>query len=152
MAETLDDLCKSFDDFLEKFGENRYELVEQAGVKMCKKVLRNIEASTKEHTGNLKKAVYIATGSKGGYAAVRNDHKKAPHAHLVEFGHDLYKGAEKKVNKYGRETNIPRSGRKLEGQVNGKFMYRNAINELEDELTQDAEKIIDKTLKEAGFA
>ena len=118
---------------------------------MHQQVLKNIDTDTKEKTGNLRKACYKEIGSGGGYAAVRNDWKVAPHAYLVEHGHDCYKGAEKKINKYGNESNIPRSGKKLEKHVDGKFMYRNAMNTLDDELTHDAEKMIDGILKGAGF-
>ena len=151
MAGSLDDLDRAFAELLDRFPEKRRELVETVGEKMHQKVLRNIDTDTKEKTGHLRDACEKHIGSGGGYAAIRNDYRKAPHAHLVENGHRLIKGAKKKVNKYGNEMNIKGSG-KVIGWVNGKFMYRNAISELEDELTHDAETMIEKTLKEVGLS
>lgn len=146
MTEPLDKLCDSFDVMLEKFPEERRELMEKAGEKMYRQVLRNIDATTEAHTGNLRDACYKHIGSKGGYAAVRNDHKKAPHAHLVEYGHRLVKGTKIKIGKHGQSVSIKGSGRVI-GWVNGKHMYRNALNELEDELMQDAEELTDKLVE-----
>lgn len=143
MANSLADLEKALDRMLERFPEERRELVEQAGEKMYQKVLRNIDTDTQERTGHLRAACYQHIGSEGGYAAVRNDYKKAPHAPLVEFGHRAMKGAETKIGKNGLPVKIKGSGKEV-GWVDGKHMYRNALNELEDELTQDAEHVIDR--------
>ncbi len=142
-SSSLNDLCKDFDHFLEQFPGMQRELVEMAGEKLHEKVLQNIDTSTKEQTGRMKAACRMVIGSGGGYAAVRNDYKKAKHTHLVEFGHRLMKGAKTKEGKHGQRVNIKGSGKQI-GWVNGKFMYRNALNELEDELVADAEKMIDK--------
>lgn len=142
MANSLDDLDKAFEAMLTKFPEKRRELVEAEGEKMYQKVLHNIDTDTKEDTGRLREACYKAIGSGGGYAAVRNDHRKAPHAHLVEFGHRLIKGAKTKEGKHGQAVNIKGSGRVI-GWVNGKHMYRNALTEMEDELVRDAENMIE---------
>lgn len=147
MRDSLADLEQSFQDMIDKFPEERRKLVTSAGEKMHKKVLQNIDRDTKEKTGNLREGCYLAIGSEGGYAAVRNNHLRAPHAHLVEFGHRAIKGAKTKKGKHGQTVNIKGSGRVV-GWVQGKHMYRNAMNELEDELTQDAEKMIDKLVGE----
>lgn len=147
MSDSLADLDKAFEKMIEKFPEKRRELVENAGKKMHKKVLRNIDTDTKEDTGRLRDACYLAIGSEGGYAAVRNNHRKAPHAHLVEFGHKLVKGAKTKEGKYGQTVKVKGSGRVI-GWVNGKHMYRNALTEMEGELIQDAEKMIDSLVGE----
>lgn len=142
MSDSLADLDKAFEMMIEKFPEKRRELVESAGEKMHKKVLRNIDTDTKESTGRLREACYLAIGSEGGYAAVRNNHRKAPHAHLVEFGHKLVKGAKTKEGKHGQTVKVKGTGRVI-GWVNGKHMYRNALTEMEDELVQDAERMIE---------
>lgn len=147
MSDSLADLDKAFEAMMEKFPEKRMELVKNCGEKMHKKVLRNIDVDTNEETGRLRDACYLAIGSEGGYAAVRNDHRKAPHAHLVEFGHKLVKGAKTKEGKFGQTVKVKGSGRVI-GWVNGKHMYRNAMNEMESELTQDAERMIDSLVGE----
>ena len=147
MSDSLKDLEQAFQDMIDQFPEKRRELVTAAGGKMHQRVLQNIDRDTEEKTGNLREGCYLSIGSEGGYAAVRNNHLRAPHAHLVEFGHRLIKGAKKKEGKYGQVVNIKGSG-KVVGWVPGKHMYRNALNELEDELIQDAEKVMDKLVGE----
>ncbi|MFR0780420.1 MAG: hypothetical protein ACLSH8_12530 [Zhenhengia sp.] len=121
----LYDLDKDFEQLLKKFPQARRELVEECGEKMYQKVLSNI-SQVDEKTGNLRKGVKKVVGSRGGYSAVRADFKIAPHTHLVENGHK-----------------IVRNG-KVVGWVSGKHMYRNALNELANELEQSAEQKIDK--------
>ena len=121
----LYDLDKDFEELLKKFPQARRELVEECGEKMYQKVLSNI-SQVDEKTGNLRKGVKKVVGSRGGYSAVRADFKIAPHTHLVENGHK-----------------IVRNG-KVVGWVSGKHMYRNALNELANELEQSAEQKIDK--------
>ena len=152
MRDSLADLEQSFQDMIDKFPEERRKLVTSAGEKMHKKVLQNIDRDTKEKTRNLREGCYLAIGSEGGYAAVRNNHLRAPHAHLIEFGHKVKKrGKDKEKRKpKAKKRTVRPSGRGLsEGDwVQGKHMYRNAMNELEDELTQDAEKMMDRLVGE----
>ena len=101
---SLEDLDKAFAALEKQFPEARRELVEDVGVIMYERVTRNIDAETKEQSGRLREACHLVIGSGGGYAAVRNDNRKAPHAQLVEFGHRLIKGAKTKEGKYGRQA------------------------------------------------
>lgn len=140
---SLEDLDKAFAALEKQFPEARRELVEDAGVIMYERVTRNIDAETKEQSGRLREACHLVIGSGGGYAAVRNDNRKAPHAQLVEFGHRLIKDAKTKEGKHGRRVNIKGSG-KLIGWVNGKHMYRNALNEVEEEIVHKAGDMVDK--------
>lgn len=148
--DDLEELEKMFGKVLEEFPEERRKLVENSGEKLHKRVLRNIDSETEAKSGNLREACEEHIGSEGGYAAIRNNYRKAPHAHLVENGHRLMKGAEKKEGRYGKLVNIKGSGEEI-GWVQGKFMYRNAVNELADELEEDAKQTMEKVLKEAGF-
>jgi len=155
MADSLNDLGKAFEGFLNDFSKERRELVENAGEKLHKRVLRKIGSDTKEKTGNLKKGCELHIGSGGGYAAVRNNHLRAPHAYLVEFGHNIKehgsgKDKRKSASK-GKRTKYTGKKKKKKEKPNwvpGKFMYTNAMNELEGELTQDAEDMIDKLVGE----
>ena len=99
---SLEDLDKAFAALEKQFPEARRELVEDVGVIMYERVMRNIDAETKEQSGRLREACHLVIGSGGGYAAVRNDNRKAPHAQLVEFGHRRIKGAKRKEGKYGK--------------------------------------------------
>lgn len=144
MEQSLKDLDKAFEAMLNNFPDARRELVENAGEKMQRKVLQNISTTTKEVTGHLLEGVTLAVGSGGGYAAVRNDAKIAPHAHLVEEGHNLVRGGPLKVPKKELQSANPRSTGDIVRWVPGKHMYRNAMNDLEDELIGDAEEMVEK--------
>ena len=121
----LSDLDREFEKLIKQFPQARRQLVEEAREKMYNKVIANIEMSVDEKTGNLKQGVTKHTGSGGGYSAVRPDWGIAPHTHLIENGHKIIRNG------------------KVVGWAPGKHMYRNALNELADELERDAEKMID---------
>lgn len=123
----LDDLLRSFDNMLNRFPQKRREFVRKTGEKMQQEVLRNIDRDTKRKSGNLRNAVSLKLGSGGGYAAVRNNNRVAPHAHLVEDGHAI-------LDKHGRRV----------GWVAGKHMYRNALQAVADEAEQDAQRMLDE--------
>lgn len=146
----LADLDEMLGKILDEFPEERRKLVERSGDKLYKEVLRNIDKRVDKKTGKLREACEKHIGSGGGYAAVRNNHRKAPHAHLVEDGHSKRKGAERKRNKHGGMSNIKGTGKNM-GWVDGKFMYRDAINRLADELAKDSKDTMDKVLKEVGL-
>lgn len=148
--DDLQELEKLFGKLLQAFPEERRRLVEQSGEKLHQQVLRNIDRDLKQGTGRLRAACEKQIGSGGGYAAIRNNYQKAPHAHLVENGHRLMKGAKKKKDKNGNDINIKGSGQEI-GWVQGRFMYHNAANALADELERDAERLLERTLEEAGF-
>ena len=120
----LDELDKKFTELLKQFPQAKRGLVEDVGEKLYEKVISNIDSTVSKHSGKLKDGVKKHIGSKGGYAAVRADYKIAPHTHLIENGHK-----------------IVRDG-KIVGWVSGKHMYRNALNEMIDEIQQDAEKML----------
>ena len=122
----LSEFDERFNQLLKQFPEARRELVENAGIKMCQNVINNISASVTDRSGNLKKGVTLKVGSGGGYAAVKPDYKIAKHHHLIENGHKLIVNGQ------------------FKGWVPGKHMYRNALNQLEDELKQDAEQMVNR--------
>lgn len=122
----LNELDQAFENLLKDFPQARRKLVEDSGDKMYKKVIANIEANCDEETGDLKEGVEKHVGTGGGYSAVRPNWKKAPHTHLVENGRKRVKKGE------------------IIGWIPGKHMYRNALNELVNELEQEAEKMLDE--------
>ncbi len=122
----LSNLDKRFKKMTNDFPQARKNLIENGGEKLYRKVLNNIDFNVDEHSGKLKKGVTKKIGSGGGYVAIRPNSTIAPHTPLVENGHKLVRGD------------------KVVGWVSGKHMYRNALNELADELEQDAEKMINE--------
>jgi hypothetical protein len=128
-------LDRGFENYLEKFPKKREELVNDAGQMLYDEVKNNITKGINSNsgtrkkalTGNLKKGVKMFVGSKGGYVAIRPDYRIAPHTHLLENG--------RIVTKKGEQRHIP-----------GWHMYRNALNSLENELIQKAEKMLDESM------
>ena len=69
---------------------------------------------------------------------------QAPHAHLVEQGHQIVRGGKTRVN--GRTLNrVQRSVRGIQsgGRVEGKKMLEQSVREAESRFYQDAEKMLD---------
>ena len=144
----LYNLEKSFDKFIKEFPQARMKLCKNAGKKLYDKVIENIERDVKEKTGNLKKGVTLAIGSSGGYAAIRANHKIAPHTHLVENGHRIVTG--KNPSKSAKKYHGAVDTRKDTGDwVEGKHMYRNALNDLIFELENDAQQTLYDLVGEA---
>lgn len=144
----LYDLDKAFEKMLKDFPEAKRKLFKNSGEKLWDKVGQNIKDSTTEHSGNLLDGCSVRYGSNGGYAAVYADHQIAPHTHLIENGHKIVTGRD--PGEYRRKYKGEVDTRQVVGWVPGKHMYRNALNELADELENDAEKIIDKLAGEFG--
>lgn len=151
--DDLEKLDQAFQKMLQDFPEERENLVVQGGARLYEQVVENIETRTKEKTGNLRRACYLDYGSGKGYAAVRNDPKKAPHGHLVEYGHRVVKGGKyilsKKAQARGDKPGyVPTDENGKEKFVTGKFMYANAAEQTEDELMGMAEEMMDRLLEE----
>lgn len=82
---------------------------------------------------------------KGGTVRVVRVQSTAPHAHLVEDGHEIVRGGRtrvkgKKLNRIQRAVRGIKSG----GRVNGKQMLRQSISEAQQRFNRDAEKLLDK--------
>lgn len=114
----FEDLEKAFDNLLNEFPEKKHEFVRGTGEEMKAEVDSNV-ATLGTKTGNLAQGVTLVT--RKGYAAVRANHKIAPHTHLLENGH---------VDKNGRH-------------IKGRHMYRNALMTLEDSIYAKAEELMD---------
>ncbi len=131
MADSFDELDQMFDDLLKKFPQKKRELVKNIGDKMYNQVISNIDSTVKEDgTGNLKAGVTKMLGSKGGYAAVKPNYGIAPHTHLVEDGHRIIKNGN------------------VVGWVNGKHMYRDALEQVADEAEKMAGDMVDELVGE----
>ena len=133
---TLTELSNRFDTLVKEFPKERRKLMETSGDKIKSEVQTNVDA-VGEDTGRLRAAVTKAIGSGGGYAAVRNDYRIAPHAHLVEHGHWM-------VGHDGRLLTLKSGG----SWVAGRKMYERAIMSLKDELIADADAMLKKVVKD----
>lgn len=132
---SFEDLDKAFGKLIDEIPNTKRKLILRCGDKMHDKVLRNIDISVKSGSGRLKSAVTKVIGTEGGYAAIKPNWKRAPHTFLIENGHKLI---------VGKGEN-----QRFVGWVPGVHMYRNALNDLADELESDAEEAIYKLVGDA---
>ena len=68
---------------------------------------------------------------------------EAPHAHLVEDGHEIVRGGKTRVN--GRKLNVVERGVrgiKSGGRVEGKKMLEQSFKEMEASFSKSAEKLL----------
>lgn len=82
---------------------------------------------------------------KGGTVRVVREQSAAPHAHLIEYGHELVSGG--KTRERGRKLNrVQRSARGIKsgGYVEGKHMLEKAMIEAESNFERGAQKLLDK--------
>jgi len=87
---------------------------------------------------------------KGGTVRVVRVQSQAPHAHLVELGHEIVTGG--KTRERGRTLNVVQRavrGISSKGRVEGKKMLEKSIKEAESRFLRDAEKMLDMLTGEA---
>jgi hypothetical protein len=85
----------------------------------------------------------------GGKVRVVRVQSTAPHAHLVEQGHEIVRGGKTRAG--GRKLNyVQRSvrGIKSGGRVEGKKMLEKSIKEAKTRFYKETEKMLDKLTKE----
>jgi len=86
---------------------------------------------------------------KNGTVRVVRVQSQAPHAHLVEQGHQIVRGGKTRVN--GRTLNrVQRSVRGIQsgGRVEGKHMLEKSVREAESRFYRDAKKMLDVLTKD----
>lgn len=93
--EGLQELTKTIQDLSKSLDPDKSEPVILKGAKVIGAEVRG--RAPKGPTGNLKKSVKVKTlkrfsSKQPAPAIVAIDRKKAPHAHLVEYGHALVRG------------------------------------------------------------
>lgn len=100
--------------------------------KNAKKSIKNPSSGDKSYLKSIKKGKPY--DYKGDEKAVRV-YSKAPHAHLIEYGHVMVRGG--KRGKGGKEV----------GFIKGKKVFENARKSFEGTFYKDAETFIDDMLK-----
>lgn len=82
---------------------------------------------------------------KNGKVRVVRIQSTAPHAHLIELGHEVVRGG--RTRERGRKLNrVQRSARgiKSDGYVEGKFMLEKSVSEAKASFENGAQKMIDR--------
>lgn len=86
---------------------------------------------------------------KGGTVRVVRIQTGAPHGHLVEYGHEIYRGGKTRVR--GKKLNrvqMDARGIKHLGRVEGKLVLYTAMTEAQSRFDRDANKMLDKLVEE----
>ena len=95
-------------------------------------------------TKKLKGSWRLKKPKKYGTARVVRVQSQAPHAHLVELGHELVRGSGTRKN--GRKLNtLERAikGIQSKGRVEGRHMLENSMNEMENTFDKSVQKLLD---------
>ena len=144
----FDELVKSFEKMEKKYPDAADRMLATQG----RAVTNRLKAITPTgKTRKLKaswrmKAVKVY---KGGKVRVVRVQSEAPHAHLVDQGHEIVRGGSTRKN--GRKLNtVQRAVRGISsgGRVEGKKMLEQAMNEAQARFDRDAEKLLDQLTKE----
>lgn len=139
----FDELEKAFKRCEKRYANEADALLMAAGRQVNKKVKSLTPVKTKKlrNSWRLKKVKLY----KGGKVRVVREQSSAPHAHLVELGHEQVSGG--RTRERGRKLNrLQRSirGIKSKGRVEGKYMLEKSLTEANTSFRSNVEKMMDK--------
>lgn len=139
----FDELEKAFKKCEKKYPDQADALLMAQGQAVNKKTKSLTPVRTKKlrNSWRLKKVKLY----KNGKVRVVRIQSTAPHAHLIELGHEIVRGG--KTRERGRTLNrVQRSARGITsgGRVEGKFMLDKSMSEAQARFESNAEKMIDK--------
>lgn len=145
----FDELEKAFNRVQKKYPDKADAMLMALGQAANKKTKENTNPHVK--TGKLRKSWRLKKVKlyKSGTVRVVRVQSTAPHAHLVEYGHEIVKGG--KTRERGRTLNrVQRSARGItsHGRVEGKYMLEKAMTETRSAFNRDAEKLLDAICEE----
>ena len=143
----FDELEKSFNKLKTKYPNSADAMLMTQG----RAVQRDVKSTTPRKTGKLRRSWSLKKVKlyKGGKVRVVRIQSRAPHAHLVEYGHKIYRGG--KTRRNGRKMNrvqLAVRGVKSLGSVEGKKVLEKAMNRARSRFPREAEKLLDKLVKE----
>lgn len=143
----FDELEKSFKRFEKKYPDKADALLMTQGqaVNRRTKSLTPVKTKKLRNSWRLKKVKLY----KGGTVRVVRIQTGAPHGHLVEYGHEIYRGGKTRVR--GKKLNrvqMDARGIKHLGRVEGKLVLYTAMTEAQSRFDRDANKMLDKLVEE----
>ena len=148
----FDELEKSFSKLSKKYPNAADALLMAQGQAVNKETKANTPVKTKKlrNSWRLKKVKLY----KGGTVRVVRIQSAAPHAHLVEEGHEnvrggsIYssKGKSRSVSGRRKLNGVQRAYRGISshGHTEGKFMLENAMRKARTRFDREAQKMLDK--------
>ena len=143
----FDELEKAFNRVQKKYPDKADAMLMALGQAVNKRTKELTPVRTKKlrKSWRLKKVKLYKSGT----VRVVRVQSTAPHAHLVEYGHEIVKGG--KTRERGRTLNrVQRSARGItsHGRVEGKYMLEKAMTETRSAFNRDAEKLLDAICEE----
>ena len=142
----FDELQKAFNKMEQKYPDKTDAMLMALGrVATNKTKSKSPVGKTKKLKGSWK----LKKPKKYGKSRVVRTQSQAPHAHLVELGHEIVRGG--RTRKNGRSLNtLERKARgiKSKGRVEGKKMLETSFKEMEDSFFKSAEKLLDDLTNE----
>lgn len=139
----FEELEKAFAKVQKKYPDSADALLMTEGKAVNKRTKQLTPVKTRKlrNSWRLKKVKLYKSGT----VRVVRVQSTAPHAHLVELGHEIVRGGKTRVR--GRTLNrVQRSVRGITsgGYVEGKYMLETAMTEANKKFSQGAQKLIDK--------
>jgi len=142
----FDDLQKAFNKIEQKYPDKTDAMLMAMGrVATSKTKALTPVGKTKKLKGSWK----LKKPKKYGKSRVVRTQSQAPHAHLVELGHEIVRGG--RTRKNGRSLNtLERKTRGIQskGRLEGKKMLETSFKEMEDSFFKSAEKLLDALTNE----
>lgn len=152
MAKTVDvfgfdELKKAFERCEKRYPDHADALLMAQGQAVNKKTKSLTPVKTKRlrNSWRLKKVKLY----KGGKVRVVRIQSTAPHAHLIELGHEIVSGG--RTRERGRTLNrVQRSARGIKsgGRTEGKFMLKKSMSDARSRFDSDAKKMLDRLTKD----
>lgn len=143
----FDELEKSFKRCADKYPDQADALLMTTGRAINKRVKALTPVKTKKlrNSWRLKKVKLYNQGK----TRVVYEVSSAPHAHLVELGHENVRGG--RTRRKGRTLNrVQRAVRGISshGRTEGKYILEKAFKEYENRFDRDAKKLLEKLTKD----
>lgn len=139
----FDELEKAFKKCEKRYPDQANALLMAQGQAVNKrtKALTPVRTKKLRNSWRLKKVKLY----KSGKVRVVRIQSTAPHAHLVELGHEIVRGGKTRIR--GKTLNrVQRSARGIKsgGRVEGKYMLDKSMSEAQARFESSAEKMLDK--------
>ena len=147
----FDELEKSFKRLEKRYPNQADALLMAQGQAVNKRTKQLTPVKTRKlrNSWRLKKVKLY----KGGKVRVVRVQSSAPHAHLIEYGHDIYTTGGRKTGKVARYNAVQRSvrGIKKRDRTQGTHMLEKGMNEARSRFPNDAQKMLDKLIESEGL-
>lgn len=143
----FDELKEAFDKVKDKYDNKSAAMLNTLGKAMQK----SVKAKTKKKTGNLKKSWKFQTAKeyRDGAVIVVRVLSQAPHAHLVEYGHENIRGGRTRVgNRRFTDEELAKMGVERNGHTPGAYMLEKTTKEFENLFKKNAEKLLTEITKD----